>query len=167
MSKFYSVRTVILLLFVFAIGCMQTLAQDSSTKSDREKRGLVGPVSRIKTELVYFKRDGDKWVENGRIFASEYEFDKDGKITKSKEVPLMGGGRNGACKYTYTRDERGRITELHRTCNSQDVILEKYRYEDDKYGNWIKKYQLMLDEQTQEVRRQNMWYREIDYFYQN
>lgn len=163
-SKNIIIRGLTLLTFIFTISCMQILSQNASPKSDKEKRELAGRVLKIKTELVYFKRDGDKWVEDGHIFASEYEFDVDGKIIKSKEIPLFGSGINGACRYPEIRDERGRITELHRVCDSKEVSLEKYTYEDDKYGNWIKQYVHYLDEKTQEVRRQNAWYREIEYF---
>ena len=114
-----------------------TFSQTSSIKSDREKSDLIGPVAKIKTESTVFKRENDKWSEDPEHdLWNETEYDKLGKIVNQKNIPRFGVP--ATCSYEYKYDDKHRQTE--RFCvGVPDRILERYTYEDDRFGNWIRR----------------------------
>ena len=129
-------KQTILLAFI-ALCSMPIFCQTPSIKSDREKAELIGPVAKAKTESTIFKRDHEKWVEDSeRTLWNETEYDKLGQIVAQKNIPRFGDP--ASCRYEYKYDDKHRQTE--RFCaGAPEKILERYTYEDDRFGNWIKR----------------------------
>ncbi|MDX6528883.1 MAG: hypothetical protein QOH41_1173 [Blastocatellia bacterium] len=136
-----------LILAIVAINLFMTpiCCQTSQVKSDREKAELSGPVAKIKTEsTIYILSDGyAKWVEGPeRDLWSETEYDKSGKIVNQKTIPRYGDP--ASCRYEYKYDDKHR--QIERFCaDVPEKTLERYTYEDDRFGNWIKRVALVPD----------------------
>jgi hypothetical protein len=45
---------------LIASGACAIAAQDNRPGSDRDKRGLIGPVAKVRIETAYFRHEGDK-----------------------------------------------------------------------------------------------------------
>jgi hypothetical protein len=156
--KMNASRMLVCLLLV--LGCQSLLAQAPSTKSDREKAGLIGPVAKIKVESTYFKFQNDKFVESERELREESEYDKLGKLVNQKKIPMYGDP--ATCHYHYKYDDKHRETQRFCMEGTRERILEKYAYEDDRFGNWIKRQAAVFD--TDGFRAQWTLYRTITYF---
>jgi hypothetical protein len=128
-------------------------------KTDRERAGLIGPVAKIKVESTIFKRENGKWVESERALREESEYDKTGKAVSQKRIPMAGAP--ATCNYQYRYDDKKRETERFCSDGTSEKILEKYTYEEDRFGNWIKRVASVPDGVT--FRTQWILYRTITY----
>ena len=150
------------LLFVVLLlaGCQSALPQEGSIKPDREKAGANGSVATIKVESTYFERRKDKWVESERVVREESEYDRLGKLLNQKKTPMYGDP--APCHFQYKYDDKHRETQMYCTDGTRERILQKYAYEDDRFGNWIKRVSSVPDGET--FRAQSTIYRRITYF---
>jgi TonB family protein len=117
--------------------------QPSATKgadneTDRVRDGLIGPVRRVRTEVVKLSNAGGKTVEDSkRTVLETAEYDLKGSKTQNRYFPVEGATLTGREVYKY--DEKGNISEM--TLVSADgslVSKEVYKYEYDSVGNWVK-----------------------------
>jgi TonB family protein len=99
---------------------------------------LVGPVRRIRTEVVKLSTAGGKTVEDDkRVVLETAEYDLKGSKTQNQYFPVAGSTLTGREVYKY--DDKGNISEM--TLVNPDgslVSKEVYKYESDSLGNWVK-----------------------------
>ena len=117
---------------------LQPLADGGTNDSDRARDGLVGPVRRIRTEVVKVSNASGKIVEDAkRVLLETAEYDLKGAKTQNQYFPVAGSTLTG--KETYKYDERGNISEMT-LLNADGSLLSKevYKYDFDSMGNWIK-----------------------------
>lgn len=158
MSKIEKSGILLSLLILFI--SLQGFGQQPSSKSDREQKGLIGTVAKVRFALTYFKQEGEKWVESERGWDAEWEFDRAGKLINLKTFDTYGDAR--ICDEKYKYDDKGRKTVKFCTEGDKEKILEKYRYEEDNHGNWTKQIASRAFGET--FRVQWILYREITYF---
>jgi protein TonB len=106
-------------------------------ESDRVKDGLVGPVRRVRTEIVKLAIDGGKFVESKRTLLEVVAYDIRGNKVENQYFPVTGSTLTG--KEVYKYDDKGNISEM--TLLNEDGSLvgkEAYKYEFDFAGNWNK-----------------------------
>src|SRR5256886_13486085 len=110
----------------------------ADNETDRVRDGLIGPVRRVRTEVVKLSNAGGKTVEDSkRTVLETAEYDLKGSKTQNQYFPVAGGTLTGREVYKY--DEKGNISEM--TLVSVDgslVSKEVYKYEYDSVGNWVK-----------------------------
>jgi len=118
-----------------------TNVQSSSageSNSDRARDGLLGPVRRIRTEVVKVTGTDGKMVETGKpVLLEAAEYDLKGAKTVNQYFPVAGSAPTGREVYKY--DDKGNISEM--TLSGPDGALiskEVYKYEYDSLGNWTK-----------------------------
>jgi len=108
------------------------------SESDRARDGLLGPVRRVRTEVVKLSSVAGKTVEdNKRVVLETAEYDLKGVKTQNQYFPIEGATLTGRESYKY--DEKGNISEM--TLVSADgslVSKEVYKYDYDSVGNWVK-----------------------------
>jgi len=113
-------------------------ANGADNETDRVRDGLIGPVRRVRTEIVKLSNAGGKTVEDSkRTVLETAEYDLKGSKTQNQYFPLEGATLTGREVYKY--DEKGNISEM--TLVSADgslVSKEVYKYEYDSVGNWVK-----------------------------
>ena len=105
--------------------------------SDRIKDGLVGPVRRVRTEIVKLAMNGGKTVEGKRTLLEMVAYDIRGNKVENQYFPVVGSTLTG--KEVYKYDDKGNISEM--TLLNEDGSLvgkEAYKYEFDFLGNWNK-----------------------------
>jgi hypothetical protein len=130
-----------LVITIFAINSfmMPLLCQTSQVESDREKAELSGPVAKVKTESTIYKPANGKWgwvEDRERVLWNETEYDESGKIVNQKTIPRYGDP--ASCRYEYKYDNKHR--QIERFCaGAPEKTLERYTYEDDQFGNWLKR----------------------------
>ena len=110
----------------------------SSNESDRVRDGLLGPVRRIRTEVVKLSTAGGKTVEDDkRVLLETAEYDLKGSKTRNQYFPVAGLTLTGREVYKY--DDKGNISEMT-LVNPDGSLLSKevYKYESDSVGNWVK-----------------------------
>jgi len=110
----------------------------SSDESDRVRDGLLGPVRRIRTEVVKLSTAGGKTVEDDkRVLLETAEYDLKGSKTRNQYFPVAGSTLTGREVYKY--DDKGNISEMT-LVNPDGSLLSKevYKYESDSVGNWVK-----------------------------
>jgi len=110
----------------------------SSNESDRVRDGLLGPVRRIRTEVVKLSTAGGKTVEDDkRVLLETAEYDLKGSKTRNQYFPVAGSTLTGREVYKY--DDKGNISEMT-LVNPDGSLLSKevYKYESDSVGNWVK-----------------------------
>ena len=139
-------------LFLIAIAVIATGQKNLSAKanlqpnavdgngadSDRVRDGLVGPVRRVRTEVVKISTVAGKSVEDAkRVVLETAEYDVKGVKTQNQYFPISGNTLTGREVYKY--DERGNISEMT-LLNTDGSLLSKevYKYEFDAIGNWVK-----------------------------
>lgn len=107
-------------------------------ESDRARDGLLGPVRRVRTEVVKVSAADGKLVENGkRTLLETAEYDLKGSKVQNQYFPVAGSTPTGREVYKY--DEKGNISEM--TLMGADGSLigkEVYKYDYDSLGNWVK-----------------------------
>lgn len=106
-------------------------------ESDRIKDGLVGPVRRVRTEVVKLASKDGRLVEGKRALLEVVAYDIKGNKVENQYFPVVGGTITG--KEVYKYDDKGNISEM--TLLNDDGSLqsrETYKYEFDFAGNWNK-----------------------------
>ncbi len=110
----------------------------SAGESDRARDGLLGPVRRIRTEVVKLSAVAGKSLEDGKhVVLETSEYDLKGVKTQNKYFPIEGATLTGREVYKY--DEKGNISEMT-LVNADGSLVSKevYKYEYDSIGNWVK-----------------------------
>jgi TonB family protein len=145
-----SILTVVAALISFSVSS-NTLAQSKLTakansiqpqpaatvESDRIRDGLVGPVRRVRTEVVKLASQDGKFVEGKRALLEVVAYDIKGNKVENQYFPVAGGTLTG--KEVYKYDDKGNISEMT-MLNDDGSLLSKetYKYEFDFAGNWNK-----------------------------
>jgi len=117
---------------------LQPAAAEASGETDRARDGLVGPVRRIRTEVVKLSTVGGKTIEdNKRVLLETAEYDLKGVKTQNQYFPISGSTLTGREVYKY--DDRGNISEMT-LVNADGALVSKevYKYDFDSIGNWVK-----------------------------
>jgi TonB family protein len=109
-----------------------------SSESDRGRDGLLGPVRRVRTEVVKLSVTAGKTIEDSKhVLLETAEYDLKGAKTQNQYFPIEGAALTGREVYKY--DDKGNISEM--TLVNADgslVSKETYKYEYDSMGNWVK-----------------------------
>lgn len=108
------------------------------SESDRARDGLLGPVRRIRTEVVKLSTAGGKTVEDSKhVLLETAEYDLKGAKTQNQYFPIEGATLTGREVYKY--DDKGNISEMTLVgADGSLVSKEVYKYEFDSVGNWVK-----------------------------
>jgi TonB family protein len=106
-------------------------------ESDRVRDGLVGPVRRVRTEIVKLIAQEGKVVEGKRTLLEIVAYDLKGNKIENQYFPVAGSTLTG--KEVYKYDDKGNISEMT-LVNGDGTLLSKetYKYEFDFAGNWNK-----------------------------
>lgn len=115
----------------------QTQPATVLVESDRIKDGLLGPVRRVRTEVVKLASLDGRLVEGKRALLEVVAYDIKGNKIENQYYPVPGGTITG--KEVYKYDDKGNISEM--TLLNDDGSLqsrETYKYEFDFAGNWNK-----------------------------
>lgn len=131
---------IIALLAISTYGSAQTSLTKSLQpapvdESDRARDGLVGPVRRIRTEIVKLSLVDGKLIEGNRSLLELVSYNLDGKKIHNQYFPQTGATLTG--KEVYSYDQKGNISEM--TLLNEDGTLigkEIYKYTFDFAGNW-------------------------------
>jgi TonB family protein len=117
---------------------VQPTASVNADENDRARDGLVGPVRRIRSEIVKVVTNDGKVVEAGkRTLLEAAEYDLKGAKTVNQYFPVNGSSPTGREVYKY--DDKGNISEMTLSGNDGSLISkEVYKYEYDSLGNWTK-----------------------------
>jgi TonB family protein len=112
-------------------------AANSRVESDRIRDGLVGPVRRIRTEVVKLSSMEGKIVEGKPALLEMVAYDIKGNKIQNQYFPVAGATLTGKEMYKY--DDKGNISEMT-LLNDDGSLLgkENYKYEFDFAGNWNK-----------------------------
>jgi len=110
----------------------------SGSESDRARDGLLGPVRRVRTEVVKLSAVAGKIVEDSkRVVLETAEYDLKGAKTQNQYFPIEGATLTGRESYKY--DEKGNISEMTLVgADGSLVSKEVYKYDYDSVGNWVK-----------------------------
>ena len=148
-TRVLSASLLLSMLFVIASGQSnltakanvqpQPAAVDGPTsESDRGRDGLMGPVRRVRTEVVKVSAVAGKAVEdNKRVVLETAEYDLKGVKTQNQYFPIEGATLTGREVYKY--DDKGNISEMT-LVNADGSLVSKevYKYDYDSVGNWVK-----------------------------
>src|SRR5258705_6883292 len=106
-------------------------------ETDRNRDGLVGPVRRVRTEVVKLSNDTGKAAEGKRAVLEVVSYDLKGSKVENQYFPIAGANLTG--KEVYKYDDKGNISEMT-LLNADGSLLSKevYKYEFDFAGNWNK-----------------------------
>ena len=110
----------------------------SSSESDRGRDGLVGPVRRVRTEVVKISAVAGKAVEDSKhVVLETAEYDLKGVKIQNQYFPIEGATLTGREVYKY--DDKGNISEMT-LVNADGSLISKeiYKYDYDSVGNWVK-----------------------------
>ena len=116
----------------------QPVVEGSNNNSDRARDGLLGPVRRVRTEVVKVSNASGRIVEdNKRVLLETAEYDLKGAKTANQYFPVAGSSLTG--RETYKYDDKGNLSEMT-LLNADGSLLSKevYKYEFDSIGNWVK-----------------------------
>jgi TonB family protein len=110
----------------------------NADENDRARDGLVGPVRRIRSEVVKVATTDGKMAETGkRVLLEAAEYDLKGAKTVNQYFPVAGSTPTGREVYKY--DDKGNISEMTLTGADGSLISKEiYKYEYDSLGNWTK-----------------------------
>lgn len=113
-------------------------AAATSGETDRARDGLVGPVRRVRTEVVKLSTVGGKTIEdNKRTLLETAEYDLKGTKTQNQYFPVTGSTLTGREVYKY--DDKGNISEMTLVnADGSPLSKEVYKYDFDSIGNWVK-----------------------------
>ena len=119
------------------VNTMQPRTVAAPVESDRIKDGLVGPVRRVRTEVVKLVAADGRIVEGKRSLLELVAYDLRGNKVENQYYPVAGATLTG--KETYKYDDKGNISEMI-LLNDDGSLLSKetYKYEFDFAGNWNK-----------------------------
>jgi protein TonB len=106
-------------------------------ETDRLRDGLVGPVRRVRTEVVKLSNETGKVAEGKRAVLELVSYDLKGNKVENQYFPIAGATLTG--KEVYKYDDKGNISEMT-LLNADGSLLSKevYKYEFDFAGNWNK-----------------------------
>ena len=118
---------------------LQPVAVDGAgSDSDRAHDGLLGPVRRVRTEVVKLSTVAGKSIEDTkRVVLETAEYDLKGSKTQNQYFPITGATLTGREVYKY--DDKGNISEMT-LVNADGSLVSKevYKYDFDSVGNWVK-----------------------------
>ena len=146
-SRRVTLGALVLALFVISVEAQSNLTAKVSPapatpakaveESDRLRDGLVGPVRRVRTEVVKLSNDNGKLQEDKRAVLEVVAYDIKGNKVENQYFPIAGANLTG--KEVYKYDEKGNISEMT-LLNADGSLLSKeiYKYEFDFAGNWNK-----------------------------
>lgn len=119
------------------VNTLQPRSVSARVESDRVKDGLVGPVRRVRTEVVKLMADDGRIVEGKRSLLELVAYDLRGNKVENQYFPVAGATLTG--QETYKYDEKGNISEMI-LLNDDGSLMSKetYKYEFDFAGNWNK-----------------------------
>ena len=119
------------------VNTLQPRSVSARVESDRVKDGLVGPVRRVRTEVVKLMAADGRIVEGKRSLLELVAYDLRGTKVENQYFPVAGATLTG--KETYKYDEKGNISEMI-LLNDDGSLMSKetYKYEFDFAGNWNK-----------------------------
>lgn len=120
-------RNYLVVCFMAGIVCTSEAA--GTTKSDKERDGLIGPVQMI------IEESGTQ-TEGAVIWKQATTYDPTGSMTEFKVASGKVGGQVETGKTIYERDSKGRITGS-KSFGGDGVLQEKTLYAYDKSGNQI------------------------------
>ncbi|MGH9873532.1 MAG: hypothetical protein ACRD9S_13870, partial [Pyrinomonadaceae bacterium] len=108
-----------------------------AVETDRLRDGLVGPVRRVRTEVVKLSNETGKVAEGKRAVLEVVSYDLKGNKVENQYFPISGATLTG--KEVYKYDDKGNISEMT-LLNADGSLLSKevYKYEFDFAGNWNK-----------------------------
>ena len=106
-------------------------------ETDRIRDGLVGPVRRVRTEVVKLSNETGKIAEGKRAVLEVVSYDLKGNKVENQYFPIAGANLTG--KEVYKYDDKGNISEMT-LLNADGSLLsrEVYKYDFDFAGNWNK-----------------------------
>lgn len=109
----------------------------AAVETDRIRDGLVGPVRRVRTEVVKLSSETGKVAEGKRAVLEVVSYDLKGTKVENQYFPIAGANLTG--KEVYKYDDKGNISEMT-LLNTDGSLLSKevYKYEFDFAGNWNK-----------------------------
>lgn len=143
----------------------KTNFQPPTVESDRVKDGLVGPVRRVRTEVVKLSGNEGRVTEGKRTLMETAAYDIKGNKIENQYYPVAGATLTG--KETYKYDEKGNISEMT-LLNDDGTLLSKesYKYEFDFAGNWNKMvtYVAVIDSGKLSFEPTEITYRSIMYY---
>ncbi|MEP6636876.1 MAG: hypothetical protein ABJB97_09140, partial [Acidobacteriota bacterium] len=109
----------------------------ATVESDRIKDGLLGPVRRVRTEIVKLSANEGRLVEGKRALLEVVAYDVKGTKVENQYFPIAGATLTGKESYKY--DDKGNISEMTLLDNDGSLVgRETYKYEFDFAGNWNK-----------------------------
>ena len=150
MLKTSRIASLAILVGIFLLANSPTFSQSGLTakstgfqpsvdtvESDRVKDGLVGPVRRVRTEVVKITNVDSRPIEGKRALLEVVAYDVKGNKIENQYFPVAGATLTG--KEVYKYDEKGNISEMT-LLNNDGTLLSKetYKYEFDFAGNWNK-----------------------------
>ncbi len=116
---------------------LQPLPANITVESDRTKDGFVGPVRRVRTEVVKLASLDGRMVEGKRALMEVVAYDVKGNKVENQYFPVAGGTLTG--KEVYKYDDKGNISEMTLLNDTGSLVgKESYQYEFDFAGNWNK-----------------------------
>jgi TonB family protein len=140
-------------------------AVSAPVESDRVRDGLVGPVRRVRTEVVKLTCADGRVTEGTRSLLEMVAYDVKGNKIENQYFPVAGATLTG--KETYKYDDKGNISEMI-LLNDDGTLLSKenYRYEFDFAGNWNKMTTLVavVDSGKMSFEPTEVTYRSIMYY---
>ena len=106
-------------------------------ETDRTRDGLLGPVRRVRTEVVKLSNETGKLLEGKHAVLEVVSYDLKGNKIENQYFPIAGANLTG--KEVYKYDDKGNISEMT-LLNADGSLLSKeiYKYEFDFAGNWNK-----------------------------
>ena len=106
-------------------------------ETDRTRDGLLGPVRRVRTEVVKLSNETGKLLEGKHNVLEVVSYDLKGNKIENQYFPIAGANLTG--KEVYKYDDKGNISEMT-LLNADGSLLSKeiYKYEFDFAGNWNK-----------------------------
>lgn len=138
----------------------------ASLDSDKARDGLVGSVSRVRTETAKLFVKSGKQVEGPRELMELTSYDPDGKRVDSSYYLVPGTSKTGREEYAY--DDRGNIKEMTARDDNKSILSkEVYAYEYDAIGNWTKMITSRVIYEGDKIAQQptDITYRNITYFF--
>lgn len=119
------------------VNTLQPRTVSTPVESDRVKDGLVGPVRRVRTEVVKLVAAEGRILEGKRSLLELVAYDLRGNKVENQYFPVVGATLTG--KETYKYDDKGNISEMILLNDDGSLISkETYKYEFDFAGNWNK-----------------------------
>ena len=118
-------------------GRVRPVPASAVVESDRIRDGFVGPVRRVRTEVVKLSNESGKLQEGKHAVLEIVAYDIKGNKIENQYFPIFGANLTG--KEVYKYDDKGNISEM--TLLNTDGSLagkEVYKYEFDFAGNWNK-----------------------------